>query len=146
MYIANGTDVTPTNVRYICIPDTLCLWSTLNSVSCYFLPRRQARIKSYHPWIYSDSTYYMYLIRSLLSNSARARTFYSHLLNHVNEGNLTPENNCNLVARCGQICFKNGIGRYRYVLDDNCRLQVIQTSAWNVLWHEWYCWLTAVFI
>ena len=65
------------------------------------------------------------LLRSHLSNGAKGRNFYSHLLNYCtrNEGSLNPGNNCNLVTRCKQICSKNGISLYRYVLDDDYRLQ-----------------------
>ncbi len=60
---------------------------------------------------------------SHLSSGAKGRNFYSHLQNYVNEGSLNPGNNCNLVTRCKLICSKNGIPLYRYVLDDDYRLQ-----------------------
>ncbi len=70
--------------------------------------------------------YSLDLLRSHLSNDAKARNFYSHLLNYCtgNEGSLNPGNNCNLVTRyIKQICSKDGISLYRYVLDDDYRLQ-----------------------
>ncbi len=68
--------------------------------------------------------YSLHLLRSHLSNGARGRNFYLHLLNYVNESNLKPTgNNCNLVARWRQMCSKNGISLYRYVLDHHNRLQ-----------------------
>ncbi len=65
------------------------------------------------------------LLRSHLSNGAKGRNFYSHLLNCCtgNEGFLNPGNNCNLVTRCKQICSTKGISLHRYVLDDDYRLQ-----------------------
>ncbi len=64
------------------------------------------------------------LLHSHLSNGAKGRNFYSHLLNYCtgNEGSLNPGNNCNLVTRYKQKCSKNGISLYRYVLDDDYRL------------------------
>ena len=67
--------------------------------------------------------YSLDLLRSHLLNGTKGRNFYSHLLNYVNEGSLNPGNNCNLVTRYKQTCSKNGISLYRYVLDDDYRLQ-----------------------
>ena len=69
------------------------------------------------------AVYSLDLLPSYLSNGAKGRNFYSHLLNYVNEGSPNPGNNCNLVTRCKQICSKNCISLYRYVLDDDYRSQ-----------------------
>ncbi len=71
--------------------------------------------------LYEVYTCSLDLLRSHLSNGERGRNFYSHLLNYVNEGSLKPGNNCNRVAMCKQICSR--ISMYRYVLDDDYRLQ-----------------------
>ncbi len=68
--------------------------------------------------------YSLDLLRSHLSNGARGCNFYSHLLNYVSEGN--PGKCCNLVDRCRQMCIRNGISLYSYVLDDDYRFQYMR--------------------
>ncbi len=61
------------------------------------------------------------MLRSHLLNGARGCNFYSPT---TSEGN--PGKCCNLVDGCRQICIRNGISRYRYVLHDDYRFQYMR--------------------
>ena len=93
------------------------------------------------------------LIRTLLNDTSRARTFYLHLLNMHLSGQMS--GHVDLLSRVHTVCKERDISFVKYVLDqrysDKCRMKIkncfnmndgLVDSVRQQLWYHAHKWLT----